>query len=184
MPHWLTQLRLSQKFMILGIIALVMVALPSALYITDVLQSLRQSRLEAAGMPPLMAISQTVQQLQVHRGTSAGMLGGDATMASRRPAVRDAVNQSFLLAQERMRAANAPSHLQQSLQQHQQTWQQLEQAVASQAIAPPQSMVQHTQLVTSLLHLNEELLSAYELTLTPHADSQALIQAAFSSPLC
>ena len=178
MPHWLSQLRLAQKFMILGIIALIMVALPSALYISDVLGNLRHARMEAAGMGPLMAINQTVQHLQVHRGTSAGMLNGDATMASRRPTIRDAVNQAFTQAQQTLKDAEAPEKLQQTLAQQQQDWKNLEQAVASKAIAAPKSMADHTQLVNALLQLNEELLVAYGLTLSPHADTQAMIQAA------
>ena len=177
MPHWLSQLRLAQKFLILGVIALLMIALPTALYISDVVRDLRHAREEVAGMPPLMAINQTVQHLQAHRGTAAGMLGGDETMAARRPALRDAVNQAFTKAQSHIQSAQAPDKLQQSLKQAQQTWQMLEQAVAAKSIAAPQSMAQHTQLVNQLLLLNEELLNAYGLTLSPHADSQALIQA-------
>ena len=178
MPHWLSQLRLAQKFMILGIIALVMVALPSAMYINDVLGNLRHARQEAAGMGPLMAINQTVQHLQVHRGTSAGMLNGDATMAARRPTVRDAVNQAFTHAQQVLKDAEAPEKLQQTLSQLLQDWKSLEQAVASKGIAAPKSMADHTQMVNALLQLNEELLVAYGLTLSPHADTQAMIQSA------
>ena len=41
-----------------------------------------------------------------------------------------------------------------------------------------QSMARHTRLITSLLHLDEELLSIYGLVTNPHTDSQAMIQAA------
>ena len=86
-------MRLSHKLLILGLVALVMVALPLSLYVTDVLGNLRHARSEATGMPPMMAVNAAVQQLQVHRGTAAGMLGGDATMAARRDAVRETVHQ-------------------------------------------------------------------------------------------
>ena len=178
MPRWLSQLRLSQKFLILGVLALVMVAIPTGLYIKDVLGNLRHADQEAAGMAPLMAINQAVQQIQLHRGTTAGMLGGDTGMANRRPAVRDAVNQALRQAQDALQQAQAPEPLRSSLQQLAQAWQGLEQKVAAQAIPPPQSMAEHTQLVTSLHQLSEELLNAYGLTLTSHADIQALIQSA------
>ena len=177
MTHWLHRLRLAHKFSILGLIALVMTAIPLALYVEDVLTELRQARQEALGMPSLMAVNAAVQRLQVHRGTSAAMLGGDSTMAARRPAIRDAVNQHLNQAQAALREAEAPSALQQQLQQLVTTWQSLEKAVDSRSIAAPQSMAQHTQLVGQLLHLNEALLHAYSLSTTPHADNQALIQA-------
>ena len=176
MAHWLSQLRLSQKFMILGFIAMAMVALPTFLYTRDVISQLSASHLAASGMEPVMAINQTVQHMQVHRGTSAGMLGGDSTMESRRPAIRDAVNSAFTKAQTALQEADAPANLQQTLQQASQTWKSLEQAVASRSVTPPQSMGQHTQLVVSLLQLNEDLLNAYGLNRSPKADTQALIQ--------
>jgi hypothetical protein len=109
MPRWLSQLRLSQKFLILGVLALVMVAIPTGLYIKDVLGNLRHADQEAAGMAPLMAINQAVQQIQLHRGTTAGMLGGDTGMANRRPGVRDAVNQALQQAQDALQQAQAPN---------------------------------------------------------------------------
>jgi hypothetical protein len=151
---------------------------PHGLYIKDVLGNLRHADQEAAGMAPLMAINQAVQQIQLHRGTTAGMLGGDTGMANRRPGVRDAVNQALQQAQDALQQAQAPEPLRSSLQQLAQAWLGLEQKVAAQAITPPQSMAEHTQLVTSLHQLSEELLNAYGLTLTSHADIQALIQSA------
>jgi methyl-accepting chemotaxis protein len=177
MNHWLHRLRLSHKLSILGLIALVMTAIPLALYVSDVVGELRQARKEAQGMPSLMAVNAAVQRLQVHRGTSAAMLGGDSTMAARRPAIADGVNQSLSQAQAALREADAPTALQQQMQQWTQTWQTLEKAVGSRSITPPQSMAQHTQLVNALLHLNEALMHEYALSITPHADSQALIQA-------
>lgn len=177
MNHWLHRLRLSHKLSILGLIALVMTAIPLALYVSDVVGELRQARKEAQGMPSLMAVNAVVQSLQVHRGTSAAMLGGDSTMAARRPAIAHAVQKNLAQAQTALREADAPMALQQQLQQWMQTWQALEKAVDSRAITPPQSMAQHTQMVGALLHLNEALMHAYALSITPHADSQALIQA-------
>jgi methyl-accepting chemotaxis protein len=177
MTHWLHRLRLSHKLSILGLIALVMTAIPLALYVSDVVGELRQARQEAQGMPSLMAVNAAVQHVQVHRGTSAAMLGGDSTMASRRPAIRDAVHQNLAQAQTALREADAPTALQQQLQQWTQTWQALEKAVDGRSITPPQSMQQHTQLVNGLLHLNEALMHEYHLSITPHADNQALIQA-------
>ena len=177
MSHLLSQLRLSTKFLILGAIALVMVALPSGLYFRDLWGDWSHAQREAQGVPPLLAISLAVQQLQVHRGTSAGMLGGDSTMASRRPAVRDAVQQALTDATRSLQQADAPAAQQQQLQQLRQQWETLERGVANRELQAPQSMAQHTQLVGALLLLNKDLIDLYGLSLTPRADSQALIEA-------
>ena len=99
-------------------------------------------------------------------------------MESRRPAIRDQVNKSLEQAHKALEQSNAPAKLRDSLQQTVQVWRTLEQSVASKSIPAAQSMLQHTQIVTALLLLNEELLTAYSLNLSPQADTQALIQAA------
>jgi methyl-accepting chemotaxis protein len=177
MIRWLQQLRLSHKFIILGAIALVMAAVPAGLYLQNVLHGLYQARQASQAMPPLIAISQAVQELQIHRGTTAGMLGGDSAMQSRRPAVRDAVNKAFAQAEERLQAADASPQERQTLQQVRQNWQALEAGVAAGEVNAAQSLARHTGLITALLHFSEELLSTYGLSTDPDAGNQSMIQA-------
>lgn len=177
MTSLLDRMRLSHKLLILGLMAVLMVALPLSLYVTDVVGDLRHARSEATGMPPMVAVNAAVQRLQVHRGTAAGMLGGDATMADRRNVVRDAVHQHLEQAQQALAQADAPAAQHQQLDQLVQRWKTLEQAVGSRSIAGPDSMAQHTQLVVQLLLLNETLMHVYALNTTAQADSQAMIQA-------
>ncbi|MEQ6435825.1 methyl-accepting chemotaxis protein [Comamonas sp. w2-DMI] len=178
MIRWLQELRLAHKFLILGSIALVMAALPSYLYLDSVLRDLHQARRASQAMPPLIAIMQTVQDLQVHRGTTASMLGGDSAMQARRPAARDAVHKAFALAEERLRAAQALPRDLQVLQQAHRSWQTLEAGIAAGEVHAAQSMAGHTELIATLQQFNEELLGAYGLNTHPYADSQAMIQAA------
>ena len=178
MPRWLSELKLSAKFLILGVIALVMVAVPSGLYLRVSLTGLNDAKLQAAGIAPVMAVNTAVQHLQVHRGTSAGMLGGDATMTNRRPAIAQSVQQALQQAEQALKNAQAPASLQQNLQVLVQRWSALEQSVGNRSIAPPQSMGQHTELVAQLMHLSEALLDSFRLNVLPHPADQSLIQAA------
>ena len=95
MLRWLQQLRLAHKFIILGAVALVMMAVPTSLYLQYVLRNLNQAQQASAAMAPLTAISQIVRDLQIHRGTTASMLGGDSAMKARRPTVSGAVDKAF-----------------------------------------------------------------------------------------
>lgn len=178
MLRWLSELRLSAKFWILGLIALFMVSLPTGLYVQQALSRLHDAQLQASGIAPVMAVQAIILQVQAHRGTSAGMLGGDATMASRRPALANAVKQALAQAQQTLEASDAPSSLQRSLQALQQRWNSLEQAVDRRELAAGQSMAQHTALVGELMALSEALLNAYHLTVLPHIADQALVQTA------
>ena len=73
----LNHLNLLQKFLILGLIALAMTALPTFMYMRDALQDMATARQEARGAPPLLALNRVVQGMQVHRGLSASMPGGN-----------------------------------------------------------------------------------------------------------
>ncbi len=173
----LHRLNLLEKFLILGTLGLMMSALPTYLTVRDALHAIGHARHEAQGMVPAQALTRLVQQMQVHRGLSVGMLGGDETLAARRPAARDAVNAALDDATTRFAAAKVPAAQMAAWTQAQQTWRTLEQAVAARSIEQAQSTAQHTQLIASLLQLNESLLHAYGLQIDPDADTHALIQA-------
>ena len=91
----LDRLRLSQKFLILGAIALLMMALPAGLYLRDKLDQVQILDTQARAMPALQRLGEAVRLTQTHRGLSAGTLGGDEQLAARRPAVRDALEQAL-----------------------------------------------------------------------------------------
>ena len=171
------RLPLLYKFLILGLAGILMSAVPTWLFVSGALDDLAHARHEARGAPPLLALHKVVQGLQVHRGLSNGMLGGDETLAARRPAARDAVNKAFAEATARLDAAQVPAAQRDAWQRAQQAWQQLEPAVAARSLPAAQSTAQHTALITSLLQTGEQLLHSYELQLVPDFATNALIQA-------
>ncbi len=168
---------LLQKFMILGVMGLMMSALPTFLYVEHALETIDEARTEVAGAPPLMALNKVVQLMQIHRGLSASMLSGDEGLGARRPAIRDALGKALLQVDERFTAAAVPSTLVAAWAQAKQTWQALESQVAARSLTQPQSTAQHTQLIASIMLLSEELRYAYKLQMDPNADSHALVQA-------
>ncbi|MFY3382529.1 methyl-accepting chemotaxis protein, partial [Paracidovorax sp. MALMAid1276] len=172
----LHRLNLLEKFLILGTLGLMMSALPTYLTVRDALHAIGHARQEARGVPPAQALTRLVQHMQVHRGLSVGMLGGDESLAARRPAARNAVNAALDDVTARFAAAQVPTAQMAAWTQAQQTWKTLEQAVATRSIPQAQSTAQHTQLIASLLQLNEALVHAYGLQIDPEADTHALIQ--------
>ncbi len=173
----LNRLNLLQKFLILGLIALAMTALPTAMYVRDALHDMAAARLEARGAPPLLALNKVVQGMQVHRGLSASMLGGNEALAARRPAAREAVDKAMAEADTRFAEAGVAATDEATWKQLRQTWQTLEQAVAARSLQPAQSTAQHTQLIAAVMRLSEALLHHYGLALDPGQDTNALIQA-------
>ena len=178
MLHWLTQLRLAQKFTLLGLLTLAMVAFPSALYLKQTITDVRQAHRQADGVPVLMALNMVIQHTQVHRGLSAGVLSGNEGMQQRRVTAKEAVNQALGNAAAILVQNNAPVQEQQRLQKWQTTWQALEQAVAANKVEVADSFARHTDLIAELMMINEELLVAYHLQSNEVPANVALLQAA------
>ena len=177
MFRWLTGLSLVKKFFILGTIVLLMLAFPLGMYLSNTLAEVQKAQRQAQGIPTLMSLNSIMEQVQIHRGLSAGMLGGNAQLAQRRPGVRDAVNQALTQTQKIFQDTQAPQSQQTLLQDLAKRWQALEQSIATQALSMPQSFAQHTALVSELLLISEELLVAYHLHATELPENQALLQA-------
>ncbi|MBS0294229.1 MAG: nitrate- and nitrite sensing domain-containing protein [Proteobacteria bacterium] len=174
--HSLDRLRLSHKFLILGAIALLMMALPTGLYLGDRLGQVQALATQARAMPALKQLGQAVRLAQTHRGLSAAMLGGDEQLAARRPAVRAALDQALQATGTQIDEL-APD-LATDFARLRQDWQALQQAVADRALTPAQSLARHTQMVARLLDLSDQLLYTSGLNASARRDTQALIQAA------
>ena len=174
----LSRISLLQKFAILALIGVLVSVLPTFLYVRDALHTMERARLEASGAAPLTALGLVVQRMQVHRGLSSGMLGGDAALAARRPAARDLVNQAVEAASARLATAQVPAEQLAAWQQARQTWQALEASVDQRQVQQAQSTAQHTALIASVMRISEELLNAYGLQLEESEHAYALIQAA------
>ena len=177
----LSRLSLLQKFAVLALVGLFVAAWPTYLHVRDALRTIDHARMEASGAAPLTALSKVVQAMQIHRGLSAGMLGGDAVLAARRPGAGERVTQAMEAATARLAGARIPAEQQAAWQQARQTWQQLEAKVAQKQLQQAQSTAQHTALITSIMRISDELLHFYGLQVETEVGPHALIQAALVS---
>ena len=174
----LSRLRLLQKFGILALVGVLISALPTWLYVSEALGDIALARQQASGAAPLAALGRVVQEVQKHRGLSAAMLGGNAELEARRPAVRDAVHQAMQAVAAQLAASPLAQAQAGPWTQVQQSWQQLEAGVAARSLQQAQSTAQHTALVTRMLAISEELQFAFGMQSESDVALAALIQAA------
>ena len=173
----LHRLSLSQKFLILGLVSTLMLMLPTALYFARSQAEVASATTEARAGDALVLLNKLVQLTQTHRGLSAGALNGNEALAARRPAMRDQVRQAAAGFDAEIKAADASTKLLSDWSGLQQRWTDLEQKVGAGQLKAAESTKLHTQLIGSLLALNEEILAEFGLSLDPDADSYFLIQA-------
>ena len=172
-------LRLAQKFIILGLLALLMAAVPSVLYFRQTAPVIAVAQQEAGGIASLKALQNLVRLTQQHRGIAAGMLGGNAALEAKRADTLNQLAQAQDRTNTQLRAAELPAARMAQWAERQQQWATLEQAVSKRQLKPAESSAQHTTLIAGLLALNADLLDDFALSLDPQADSHALIMAAF-----
>jgi methyl-accepting chemotaxis protein len=177
----LHRLSLSTKFLVLGLIALIMVIVPSGLYFEKAMSEADATEREAIATSALVALNATVQFTQTHRGLAAGALGGNETLAQRRPAMKEKVMRNMDVLEFELKRIGASTKATAMLSDVRQGWTALEQGVGSKQFMPAESTRLHTQLIASILVLNEELLTEFGLSLDPSADSFFLIQASLVS---
>jgi methyl-accepting chemotaxis protein len=173
----LHRLSLAHKFLVLGLMALLLVALPSGMYFKRAFADIDVSQRELAGSASLVALNKVVQLTQTHRGISAGMLGGNEALAARRPALRDQLVKAMEQLDGELKLAGVSAKVQLLWREVRERWVALEQGVANRQLKTAQSTQQHTQLIGQLLLLSEELLGEFGLNLDPDADAYFLIQA-------
>ncbi len=178
MQALIRNLKLSQKFGLIGLLAVLMVAIPATLTVRDNLSTLQVTRSEAAGMAPAAAMLKLIQLTQQHRGLSAGVLGGNESMVATRQARQGEVNQAFEAARQAVEALRHDA-LNQQMATAQKTWQGLADVVANRSIPGPESFKRHTELVATLLAALDEITVVSGLARDPEAGSFHLISAVF-----
>ncbi len=175
MFRFIGQLKLAHKFWVLGVIALLMMALPATVAVRDELAGWQAARTEAAGIAPAGQILKLVQLSQQHRGLSANVLGGNAALRGEREQRQTAVDQLLPRVRESLGALNTPA-LATELQAIDTEWAELSRAVAAGAVTGAQSFARHSALVGRQLHLLESVADASGMSLDPSGHSYFLIQ--------
>ena len=89
------RLKVGTRFMLLGTVALVLAAVPSAMYLHATYRSTQAAQLEARGIAPSKNLLRLIQLAQQHRGLSAMILGGHDELESQRLATGQQIGALF-----------------------------------------------------------------------------------------
>jgi hypothetical protein len=147
----LHRLRLAQKFIILGLIALIMVLVPTGLYFKNSQAEVAFAHREAMATDAVVAMNAVVQFVQAHRGLSAGALAGNDALAQRRPAVSEKVAKNMAALDSALRAISASPQIMTPWNDVRQRWTTLEQGVNSKQLTSAESTKTHSLLIASAL---------------------------------
>ncbi len=173
----LHRLSLAQKFLILGLVALLMVLAPTGLYLQSAFEDVELAQKQVAGGQALGTINRVIQFSQTHRGLSAGMLSGNETLGQRRPAVRDALTEAMDRVDLSLKLSAASARTLALWAERRQAWTALEPAVSSRQLKAADSTRAHTELIAGHFLVGEAVMDEFGLSLDSRLDSHMLAQA-------
>lgn len=174
----LDRMALWKKFVILGIFATALIALPFGLYLFETNKSLSVARQEVQGISPARQLLKILQLTQQHRGLSGVVLAGGAASAADRAAKMTEVEQAvqaldFTLSQHKDATAVATVW-----QQAKSSWSAVAAKVNQGGISAADSYKEHTAQIAQLLVTNGLMLDYFQLTLDPEPQSFYMMDAA------
>jgi len=173
----MTGLTISRKLMLLTLIVLIAIAIPSAFQVRQARQLAAAAQSELDGLAPARQLVRLTQLTQQHRGLSAALLGGNASVQQAREAKNAEVVKQFASVDALLKAAGASDAMRQTWDDAQQRWRALSGQVGSAALKAAESSTLHAELIAVYFKLLDQLIDSSGLVLDPEADTYFLISA-------
>ncbi|WP_025916514.1 methyl-accepting chemotaxis protein [Herminiimonas sp. CN] len=174
----LNRLHLWQKFAVLALFGVILVAAPFILYINESGKVISAARLETQGLAPLRLVLKTLQLTQQHRGLSAMVLSGNTAAQPKRSAKVEETDQAFAALDTELQKNIKAAAISSAWLQTKDAWSTLKGKVGQGAITAPDSFAAHTAMIVQLFRVKALLMEHYGLSFDPEAQSNYLIDAA------
>jgi twitching motility protein PilJ len=179
MNAWLNQLKVGQKLAILGVLAALMLLLPTITLLALEYDAVRTSRLAADGTQPAKVIERILRSAALHRGASNQVLSGRSDFEP----VRAKAQQDLEAALRDFEASHTDAMARESIGPSfnvvTQVTRRLLADVAGRKISASDSFAAHTEAIRQYLDVLSSIQTEYRLALLPDADSYFLQAATF-----
>jgi twitching motility protein PilJ len=161
---FLLQLRLWQKFALLGMIAVVLAAFPMYRLFQGIERSIAQVRTEQSGLGAITAALELVRTMQDHRASASYFVLGDEKRGAAQPKDAAAVDSALV----KLQAIIAPlgqDNLTARVAAFEKIWTATKENVAGRKLDQRQVTEEHIQAIATVLRLVEDLSAAYQIDL-------------------
>ncbi len=179
MQGLIANLRMWQKFALIGVLALGMLAIPTTLLVKMHLDLVGEARAKAAGITPSGEVLKLIRLTQQHRGLAAVLLSGDTGQGEARKSVQGKVDDALNETAQSVASSLAAPTLTSELEAIKREWQGLALAVSGGTIGTPESFARHTALIQQQLRLLDNIVELSGLLFDPDPGSHYLIKAVF-----
>jgi methyl-accepting chemotaxis protein len=174
----LAEAKLPRKFMLLGGIALFLVAVPFFQFFMASQERISTANRELAGFAPAKQLISLMTLMAEHRGMTAGAMSGNQQFAATLDAKKAEIEQVMAELDTTMNSLD-DEHLKNAWGKSRQAWSTLAADISSRSITASASFTNHTTLIADYFLQLDLLLDYYQLSLDSDATNYALIQASY-----
>ncbi|MBC7646503.1 MAG: nitrate- and nitrite sensing domain-containing protein, partial [Pseudopedobacter sp.] len=168
---FLGNFRIGTKLTLATIVLVIPLGVVVGLLANQQNQGVAFAQKERSGVVYLTPLRNFLQELQKHRGSSNGLLNGDASFQKTVTASATAADTALTALEAAPQLAGNAFGLSEDVSTLKTNWQQLRRAVDSRTLSAPQSFQRHTTLVNNILTLIDKVGNRSNLILDPSLDS-------------
>jgi methyl-accepting chemotaxis protein len=176
MDLFIANLSFRQKFVCLGLLLAVLVALPTSRVVSAAWQNRDILRAEQQGLVAVRAALPLVQATQEHRGWSGTVINGKLDMVKSRDESKAHIDRGLVQLADVIKGEGSAREVAR-LQEIRHDWQALAADIARGSLSAPQSFARHTELIKLQMRMLVDISDASGLTLDSDARSYYLIMA-------
>jgi methyl-accepting chemotaxis protein len=177
--HFIDNLKLKHKFMLIGAVALLATALPTSIVVKRNVESWNTVKSEVSGMAAARHVLQVVQLAQQQRGLAAALLGGKEDVLGALDTKRAELDAALARLVTATRSFDA--NLSTAAERVQRDAAALATALNARNLDAGESFKRHTAVVAGTLALLDHVLDVSGIALDPVGDSYYLAQASLVS---
>lgn len=176
-PVRLFRMTLWKKFTALGLLCLLVIALPTGFYWHSTSKAISITAYELQGLPHLQFLFNIIQRTQQHRGISMRYML-DAGMPAKEQRKKAEELEAAIADYEDYLKKNHDNQGLAGLDEISKRWHELHPLVFQKRLSATESFEQHTQLIRFELDYLQHLVDEYQLSLDPDSESYFLIASA------
>ena len=181
MQKLLNRLKLTQKYVLVGILAFFVVAIPTGIVIIDKIATARQASASSEQLTPARQALEIIRLSQQVRGLSNAFLSGNNEVAGALADARNGLQAAYTQTETSMHSAGVETPIVESLQTLRRRSDELAARVQSRSVPAPDSFATYTDIIASQMQLLSSMVISTGLNLDPNADTHHLIQGLFGN---
>ena len=177
---FLNRMPLWQRFALLAIFGIILVAAPLSLYIHESGKTISNTKQEIKGVTPLKTVLQALKYSQQHRGMAMIVLNGDKAAEEKLRVIQDNANKSYESINNIIKNDINDFNINEIWNSVYKDWNSTKDQVNKHQILPSESFEKHTSMISNLIRLKNFLMQEYHLSFEPQAQGFYLIDVALN----